>query len=44
MMSKMCNEDREDIVERRYGQLSSTEKVIIIKKRIKTNQEQYKTK
>ena len=32
-MSKMWDEDRENIVECRYGQLSSTEKIIIIKKK-----------
>ena len=35
MMSKMWDEDRENIVECRYGQLSSTEKIIIIKKQNK---------
>ena len=35
LMSKMWDEDRENIVECRYGQLSSTEKIIIIKKQNK---------
>ena len=35
MMSKMWDEDRENIVECRYGQLSSTEKIIIIIKESK---------
>ena len=37
------DEDRENVVECRYGQLSSTEK-IEKKKQNKRNQEQYKTK
>ena len=45
LMSKMWDEDRENIVECRYGQLSSTEKIIKKKtKQNKTNQEQCKTK
>ena len=44
LKSKMWNEDRENIVEYRYGQLSSTEKTKKKKKRNKTNQEQCKTK
>ena len=35
LMNKMWDEDRENIVECRYGQLSSTEKIIIIKKESK---------
>ena len=38
----LWDEDRENVVECRYGQLSSTEK--IEKKKNKRNQEQYKTK
>ena len=41
LMSKMWDEDRENVVESRYGQLSSTEK--IEKKQNKTNQGQCKT-
>ena len=44
-MSKMWDEDRENVVECRYGQLSSTEKIEKKKqKQNKTNQEQRKTK
>ena len=41
-MSKMWDEDKENVVECRYGLLSSTKKQK--QKQNKTNQEQYKTK